>query len=122
MSDEVRAEQAYADKLDPTIISARYTARLADMIVGETAADLALAQTTTGVDDVVRGVLATASPAPPSTDVIWYLTFGRICWRLGRTYPDNVRDAEEANIQALWVSRGLNSDICDDIVTAINGM
>jgi hypothetical protein len=122
VSDEVRANEAYAEKLDPAIVEARYTARLADMITGETAADHALADATTGVDDIVRGVLAVADPAPPATDVIWYLTFGRICWRLDNTYPDNIRDAEEANINALWVARGLDVDILDDIVAAINAM
>jgi hypothetical protein len=118
MPDEQRAAAAFDQKMDPTIVEARYTARLADMITGETAADLALV----AVDDAVRTVLSAADPAPPATDVIWYLTFGRICWRLNETYPDNVRDAEEANIEALWVSRGLDEDICDDIVTAINAL
>jgi hypothetical protein len=122
MSDEVRASAAFDAKLDPAIVEARYTARLADMITGETAADHALADATTGVDDIIRGVLALADPAPPSTDVIWYLTFGRICWRLDNTYPDNIRDAEEANIEVLWVDRGLDEDVLDDIVTAINAM
>ncbi len=122
MSDEVRASAAFNAKLDPVIIEARYTARLTDMIAGETAADLALATATTGVDDVVRGVIELMDPAPPATDVIWYLTFGRVCWRVDLTYPPNVRDVEQAAIKALWVGRGLDIAALADIITAINAM
>lgn len=118
MPDEVRASEAFDAKLDPAIVEARYVARLADMITGETAADIDLVAT----DDAVRTVIGAADPAPPSTDVIWYLTFGRICRRLNQTYPDNVRDLEETAIASLWEARGLDATILADIVTAINAL
>jgi len=100
----------YAQKFDPTVVSARFTA-VRDLAVEQFqthAADLE------GMEILVKTTISDRVTNP--LEVPQYLDFARELYRLTKTHGGRVLVAEANAMKAKWTARGLNPAILDLIV------
>ncbi len=108
MRDEKRAADAYAAKMDPATLSARFAARVAAMLTRYETRDAALvaldAELKALLDDYVAQGLTLIPPGYQKD----YEVFTRQIFRVASQHPFNVLSREFGGFVSLWRDRGLS--------------